>query len=256
MIEEVLHVNNRDIKYYQTEGAFSQPNAKVCELMIDWALDCTKDSHHSDLLELYCGGGTFTAPLAANFKQVLATEMSKVSVQLATRCFEMNNITNIKIARLSSEDFTAAYNGVRTFQRLKDSGINIKSYNFSTVLVDPPRSGLDSATCALLAQFPNIIYISCNPTTLARDLQVLTKSHSVLRCAAFDQFPYTDHLESGVHLVLKSSVLKAAVQDEPVAVAVAVAASELGKRSFEDMAPTPGQDPSAAAFDPDTTPGL
>jgi hypothetical protein len=64
IITETLSINGRNFTYFQTEGAFSQPNAGVCEKMIEWALDVTAGSHDHDLLELYCGGGTFTAPLS------------------------------------------------------------------------------------------------------------------------------------------------------------------------------------------------
>ena len=66
------------------------------------------------------------------------------------------------------------------------------------------RAGLDDGTCALLARFPRIIYISCNPATLARDVEKLKTTHFIHRAAAFDQFPYTHHLEAGVYLVRKA----------------------------------------------------
>jgi len=66
------------------------------------------------------------------------------------------------------------------------------------------RAGLDDGTCALLARFPRIIYISCNPVTLARDVEKLKTTHSIHRAAAFDQFPYTHHLEAGVYLIRKA----------------------------------------------------
>ena len=202
---ERLTVREKEYFFYQTEGAFSQPNACVCEQMITWAADVTENSHDFDLLELYCGGGTFTAPLASNFRKVLATEISKASVDLALKSFAKNSIENIKIARLSSEEFTSAYTGNITFKRLKDSGIDLKSYDIRTVLVDPPRAGLDDGTCALLSRFENIVYISCNPETLSRDVKKLRSTHTLQRVAAFDQFPYTHHLESGVFLVRKTT---------------------------------------------------
>lgn len=84
-VVETLLVHGREFKYLQTEGAFSQPNAVVCQKMIEWALDRTAGSAErgEDLLELYCGGGTFTVALAQNFRNVLATEISKASVALA-----------------------------------------------------------------------------------------------------------------------------------------------------------------------------
>jgi tRNA (uracil-5-)-methyltransferase len=69
-----------------------------------------------------------------------------------------------------------------------------------TLLVDPPRAGLDS-TCRTLAKgFERVVYISCNPDTLARDVAELSATHRVTRLAAFDQFPYTHHLECGILL--------------------------------------------------------
>jgi tRNA (uracil-5-)-methyltransferase len=200
-IEEKYSVRGRDVYLYQTEGAFSQPNAKVCEKMLEWSMSVTEGSTESDLLELYCGGGTFTLALAPNFRTVLATEISKASVELAQLAIAKNDISNIKIARLSAEEFTQAYNGERQFQRLQDAGIDMKSFDIRTVLVDPPRAGLDSATCALLCRFDKIVYISCNPETLARDVKVMSATHDIVKTAAFDQFPYTHHLEVGVLLV-------------------------------------------------------
>lgn len=200
---ETLNVAGRDIKLFQTEGAFSQPNAAVCEKMITWALDVTSQSTNFDLLELYCGGGTFTAPLSFNFRKVLATEISKASVDLAKRAFRENGITNIQMLRFSSEEFTEFYQG-KDYRRAKSSGVVLQEYDLQTVFVDPPRAGLDPATTNLVATFHNIVYISCNPTTLVRDLKELCKTHEIRRLAAFDQFPYTHHLECGVYLVKKA----------------------------------------------------
>jgi tRNA (uracil-5-)-methyltransferase len=205
IVEEVLTVRDKAIKYYHTEGAFSQPNATVCEKMLEWALKMTDNSNNEDLLELYCGGGTFTAALAQNFRKVFATEISKSSVELAHKTFKANSIENIRVVRLSSEEFSDAYDGVKAFQRLNDAGIKFSDYSFSTVLVDPPRAGLDEHTCRLLCKFDKIVYISCNPETLARDMKVMSGTHEAVKSAAFDQFPYTHHLECGVLLVKKKT---------------------------------------------------
>ena len=198
---EKYTVKGNTFSYYQTEGAFSQPNAGVCEKMLTWAVERTEGSANEDLLELYCGGGTFTAPMALNFRSVLATEISKASVDLANKNFALNEIKNIKVARLSSEEFSEAYTNKKPFKRLTENGIDIQSFQISTVLVDPPRAGLDPDTCKLISQFAKIVYISCNPETLARDVNKLRETHDVVRVAAFDQFPYTHHLEGGVFLV-------------------------------------------------------
>ena len=151
-----------------------------------------------DLLELYCGNGNFTIPLAGYFHKVIATEMAKSSIKMATKNSELNQIDNIKFIRLSAEETTAALNQEREFRRLKD--ISLTDYDFSTVLVDPPRAGLDRATLLLITQFETIIYFSCNPLTLKQNLGVLSQSHRIEDFAIFDQFPYTKHCETGVIL--------------------------------------------------------
>ena len=112
--------------------------------------------------------------------------------------FELNGVKNVTIARMSSEEFSQALAGTREFRRLKD--IDLSDYNFTTVLVDPPRAGLDNSTEKWLSHFEHILYISCNPDTLKSNLNILSRTHKVVRFALFDQFPYTHHAECGVYL--------------------------------------------------------
>lgn len=196
-IIETLNINERQYRYQQVESSFTQPNAGICEKMIEWAMSCCKNSE-GDLLELYCGNGNFTIPLASQFDQVLATEISKTSVNSAQVNFELNQQENIIIARMSAEELSQAMDGEREFRRLKD--IDLKQYNFSTVLVDPPRAGLDKHTEEMVCRFDQILYVSCNPQTLQENLRHITKTHQIERLAFFDQFPYTDHIETGVWL--------------------------------------------------------
>jgi tRNA (uracil-5-)-methyltransferase len=199
-VTERLAVGGRDYAYQQVEASFTQPNARMNEQMLAWALAQVQGAR-GDLLELYCGNGNFTCVLSQAFDKVLATEISKTSVASAQHNFTLNGVTNVQIARMSSEELTEALNGVREFRRLQ--GIDLNAYDFSTIFVDPPRSGLDEGTRVLAAGFERIVYISCNPETLARDLVTLCQTHQVRACAVFDQFPYSHHLESGVILVRK-----------------------------------------------------
>ncbi len=66
--------------------------------------------------------------------------------------------------------------------------------------MDPPRAGLDDGTIALAKDFDNILYISCNPETLRANVAALSATHRIAAAAAFDQFPYTHHLECGLLL--------------------------------------------------------
>ena len=198
-VVEELQVFERKYQYKQIESSFTQPNAQVCQHMLEWACDAAGESN-KDLLELYCGNGNFTLPLSTRFNRVLATELAKSSVYAAQWNIEQNAIENIQVARLSAEEFTQAYNGEREFRRLQEAEIDISSYDFDTVFVDPPRAGIDDETLKLLQRFERIIYISCNPDTLHDNLKLLTQTHKVTRFALFDQFPYTHHVESGVLL--------------------------------------------------------
>jgi tRNA (uracil-5-)-methyltransferase len=200
-VTEQLNVDGRQYSYQQVESGFTQPNAGINTQMLEWASQQLAGSC-GDLLELYCGNGNFTAVLAQHFDQVLATEISKVSVNSALTNFAANQVDNVKVIRMSSEEFTQALNKQRPFRRLAD--IDLDSYNFSTIFVDPPRAGLDSETEKLVSRFDNILYISCNPETLASNLSQITQTHRIESVAVFDQFPWTEHLESGVLLRRKS----------------------------------------------------
>ena len=201
---ETLHIKDKDLYLYQIEGTFTQPNAGTCAKMIEFALDCSQE-RQDDLLELYCGSGTFTTALAPLYRKVLATEVARVPTQNALRNLEKNNIDNVKLVRLSAVEVSQALNKEREFRRLKQQEINIDEYDFKTLLIDPPRAGLqEEAALKFTAQFDRIIYISCGPESFAQDLAFLCKTHKIEKLAFFDQFPYTKHLESGALLVRKS----------------------------------------------------
>lgn len=200
-VTEKLDIDGKTFTYVQYESGFTQPNPAVNVKMIEWAVKQAKKVGYGDFLESYCGLGNFTLPLSFYFDKVLATEVSKRSIHAALENCTLNSIKNITFARLASEEMTEALNEKRAFNRLKE--IDLKSYDFSTVLVDPPRAGLDEATIELISNIDNIIYISCNPETLARDLETLTDTHDVVEAAMYDQFPHTEHVESGVFLQKK-----------------------------------------------------
>jgi len=199
-ISETLNINGNDFKFQYKEGGFTQPNTNVNVQMIEWVLN-NIESSENDLCELYCGGGNFTIPLSTKFRKVLATEISKTSINSAKTNCELNNNTNIDFIRMSAEEFVEALESKREFRRLKD--VDLKEYKFDSIFVDPPRAGLDDLTRSLVTTYEQIIYISCNPETLHRDLEELTKTHKIEKFALFDQFAYTNHIETGVILSRK-----------------------------------------------------
>lgn len=194
---EALEVGGKPYRFKQIENSFTQPNAGVNAQMIAWALH-QFEGIGGDLLELYCGAGNFTIPFASRFERVLATEISKASISAARTNMALNGVENIDFVRMSAEEFVQALDGVRVFNRMK--GIDLQRYRLNTIFVDPPRAGMDAASCDFAARHEHILYISCNPETLKRDLEYLGRTHRIEAMAMFDQFPYTNHMEMGVRL--------------------------------------------------------
>ncbi|MBB3191546.1 tRNA (uridine(54)-C5)-methyltransferase TrmA [Halomonas cerina] len=195
---ECLAVDGRDFVYQQVENSFTQPNAEICRDMLGWARNVTRGSQDRDLVELYCGNGNFTIALAENFRRVLATEISRTSVASARKNLAANHIDNAEVGRMSAEEFALALKGQKQGRRVAEMALD--DYDFSTVLVDPPRAGLDEQSCRQLCEYERIVYISCSPETLVHNLETLTQTHTVTRFALFDQFPWTPHCECGVLL--------------------------------------------------------
>jgi tRNA (uracil-5-)-methyltransferase len=202
-VEEVLPLPNQSsFKIRHVENAFSQPNAMVNQQMLAWVAEgVAQMTELRDALELYGGAGNFTCVLAQYARSVVMTELSRQAVHSAQLAFAEAQIENVQIAAMDSEQVSTllSQSGDGTALRWQD-----KDYEFDLVLVDPPRAGLDEVTRALVQRFEHIIYISCNPETLARDLQVWETTHEVKAWAMFDQFPYTHHIEMGVLLQLRS----------------------------------------------------
>jgi len=192
LIEE-LKIGSKTYKYKIIENTFSQPNRGMNEKMIEWAMK-NSEGLKGDLVELYCGNGNFTIPLSERFNRVIATEISKESIEAATYNADINNRSNITFLAMSAAEFS---------QLKKEDSPLIKKYDLKNVLIDPPRAGLDDKSREFVDSFENIIYISCNPETLLRDLETLAKNRDILAFAFFDQFPYTNHAECGVVLKKK-----------------------------------------------------
>jgi len=198
-VVEQLEVDGKTFTYQQIENSFTQPNALMAQNMLYWARKVSGDAS-GDLIELYCGNGNFSIALAEHYNRVLATEISRTSVASAQYNIAANKVENVTVIKMAAEEISQALQG-QEFFRLKE--IDLESYDFQTIFVDPPRSGLDDLTRKMVTEFDRIIYISCNPETLARDLQSIQQTHDILETALFDQFPYTHHIESGVFLKRK-----------------------------------------------------
>lgn len=199
-VQETLRTKDgRSLQYRQPEGSFSNPNGRINEKCLDWLCDVLKsvefnsDSKECNLLELYCGSGNHTMALAAEFNHIVAVELDQKLVDAANYNATLNNVTNTTFVRLHSDKFCKKV----LFKK------EYKGIEFHAVLVDPPRCGLDPITLSCVSKYDHVLYISCNPVPLLRDLKVLCKTHEVIRFAVMDQFAGTSHLECGVYCRIK-----------------------------------------------------
>lgn len=129
--------------FLRSEGRFSQPNAYINPLMINFVKDAIKSHKKEDLLELYCGEGNFCVSLASEFRSVLATEVVKSSIPALRENAKNNGIVNITALRLSGEESIEALEGKREFFRARE--VDLKSFRFSHILIDPPRNGISGS---------------------------------------------------------------------------------------------------------------
>ena len=179
----------KNLKIYQTDNTFTQSNKYLVDKMIFKVIDFIENP--DDLLELYCGIGTFTIPLSFIFNKVLATENNRNSIKCLNKSLKENNISNIHNARLSSDEVSELFKG-KFFNRMNSKSIS--DFNFSHILLDPPRSGLTEDVINLASNFKNIIYVSCSAETYIRDINLI-RSHKITNIELFDQFPNKNHLE-------------------------------------------------------------
>ena len=143
--------------------------------------------NNNEVLDLYCGTGTIGIYVSDYCKKITGIELNPSSVKDAIKNVRLNNLTNINI--LEGE--------VGTLLKAKNT--------YDAIIVDPPRSGLDKKTKSTLLKIksPKLIYISCDPITLARDLNELKEIYDIRDISLFDMFPNTYHVESVVWLCLK-----------------------------------------------------
>ena len=180
----VLRVNEQN----STELGFRQINTQISNCLTDKILAAVEQSGTNNIVDLYCGRGTWSVDIATRHpdKQIIGVDSSADNIQLAKEAAHQQNLRNVN------------------FQQAKVEKVLTKlSLQESLCIVDPPRAGLDTTVIdALTTQSPaQIIYVSCHPATLARDLQKLTQSeYKINTLQPLDMFPQTAHLECFVYL--------------------------------------------------------
>jgi 23S rRNA (uracil1939-C5)-methyltransferase len=172
--------------YSYNAEAFFQVNPSLLEALTEFALH---DSSGETALDLYCGVGLFTLPLARQFQEVIGVESNSKAVRFARRNLQQASLANARVIHAGVADW------------FRGDAPTLGTVDL--VLLDPPRAGAESAVIAgILGLRPlHISYVSCDPATLARDLKkLIAGGYSIDSLAAFDLFPQTHHVETVVHL--------------------------------------------------------
>jgi len=166
-------------------GDFTQVNTEINRKMIDRAIEMLDVRAEDQILDLFCGVGNFTLPLAKHAGEVIGVEGDEGLVQRAHENAKRNNLTNV--------DFFTA----NLYEELAPESWLKRGFN--KALLDPPRSGAQEILSLLPKMgIETILYISCYPGTLARDAGELVNEHGykLVSAGVMDMFPHTSHVES------------------------------------------------------------
>jgi 23S rRNA (uracil1939-C5)-methyltransferase len=187
-IRDVQRVIGNETYFFNAE-AFFQINHALLESLLARAIG---EVSGKTAIDLYCGVGLFTVPLARRFETVVGVESNRVAAEFARRNLEHAQLQNGEIVTDSVGEW------------LNENATAFDPPDF--LLLDPPRAGAENKVIAgILSLRPRqISYVSCDPATLARDLKKLVAGgYSLDSLKAFDMFPQTHHVETVAHLSLK-----------------------------------------------------
>ena len=162
--------------------SFLQTNHEIASLLYAAAGQTLREGSSENVLDLYCGVGAFALTAAATARSVLGIDVSVNAIECAIEAARINGAAHARFLCSSLDQFSA-------------NGLN--GQQFDTVICNPPRRGLDDASIALIRTVrpATLVYSSCNPVTLARDLERLARDYRLLQLQPFDMFPFTSHCE-------------------------------------------------------------
>lgn len=169
-------------------GDFLQVNASINRQMVARALQWLAPTPEDRVLDLFCGLGNFTLPLALHAGQVVAVEGAEEMVQRARENARRNGLENVQVYR---SDLSADIRQTPWYSQGQREG-------FDLILLDPPRAGAREAVEHLIHyQARRILYVACNPSALVRDAHLLGEAgYRLSRFCVMDMFPHTAHIES------------------------------------------------------------
>ena len=195
--EEVIYDFIGDIKFAISARSFYQVNPEQTKVLYEKALEYAGLSGNESVIDAYCGIGTISLFLAQKAKKVFGVEIVPEAIEDAKRNAELNGITNAEFAVGEAEVVIPKW---------------YEDGNTADVLVvDPPRKGCDEALLKTIIEMKpqKVVYVSCNPGTLARDLRILEDGgYQTVEVQPVDMFPQTMHVECVAHLEFKEAGVK------------------------------------------------
>ena len=183
-------------KFELSPESFFQLNPVQTEKLYDFAVKAAKLSHKETVLDLYCGAGTIGIYMSNLAKRIIGVEVNKQAVENAKFNAKSNKVKN------------AEYYAGTVKEVLPE--LAKKNINIDVLVCDPPRMGLGADVCNTILEneFKRIVYVSCNPATLAKDINILSKKYNVNYIQPIDMFGFTSHCETVALLTLNPSVKK------------------------------------------------
>src|SRR4030095_4856848 len=172
-----------------TPGSFFQTNSLQCEKLFDTVIELGDFTKQDNVLDLYCGCGAISIYVSGYINKAFGVELNNESIQIAHENSELNKVMNCDFASYDVKDYLKV---------IKEE----KKDKFSTFILDPPRSGIHPKAAEYILEYEpeKIIYVSCNPATQARDLQLLSSKYIITKIQPVDMFPHTYHIENVVRL--------------------------------------------------------
>ena len=187
-----IHDKIGDLLFNISARSFFQVNTAQAEILYKTALDFAEIRGNETVIDAYCGTGTISLFMAKKVRKVIGIEVVSSAISDAIKNARQNHIRNAEFI---------VGDAVKIIPKLFDDGIYAE-----IVIVDPPRAGCDKKVLETFAAMKpeKIIYVSCNPATLARDLKILDEmGYRAKKIQPVDMFPFTSHVESVAQLVKK-----------------------------------------------------
>ena len=186
-----VHANlEREVTFKLSPQSFFQTNTKTAQKMYSRVRAVVKKIAPKRIYDLYGGAGSFSLSCADLCEKSICVESVAPAVYNGIENAKINGVSNVQFFCSKVEDF------------VKQQPIEKKD---ALIILDPPRGGMHPKAAKAVAEsgVENVLYISCNPVTLANDLKILTQHYEILHVEAFDFFPHSEHIETFVQMKLK-----------------------------------------------------